>query len=81
MDLLLGAIDCAFRAILQTQQAGRAFFWIYIIGNQGLARERGTALVLDVRFILLFEIAERAQERIWSSLAERAQRHHLRQFR
>ena len=74
MDLLQLSGDGSGRAGLLAEQAADANFRVDCEGDEGLADKGGAALVEDMSFVFVAEIAERRQDGVRGGLAEPAER-------
>ena len=72
MDLVLAAFNRLGRAFLEATHTGLALVRIDIVRDQLLAGIGRAPLLLDVRLILIPEVAYRAQNRVRSALAQGA---------
>lgn len=69
-QFLLFPFDCVHRTLLGAKTTPLAFLWIDPEFQQRLAALRPAALVVNMLFILMAEITQRREHRIWGSLTK-----------
>src|SRR5690606_16799353 len=74
MRLLLFAVDGIAGAVAQAELAAGAFLRVNFIGDECFADPRRAALVKNMGFVLIPEVADGGQHRVGGSLPQPAQR-------